>query len=356
MMIHQDCRYFKGDIPCVVHKQDGSHCSDCHHFQESREKILIIKLGAIGDIIRTTPLLTKIKERYANADIFWLSRYPEVIPEIVDHILKMELPDILYISAIQFDLMINLDKDREACALASLVSAKEKKGFILKDGKCSPANENAVHKFNTGIFDDINRKNQKSYLDEIFEISGFNFKGENYILRKLNPSKKVLIKEPRPLIGLNTGCGARWETRLWPEESWSSLATQLKAEGYGVLVLGGEREHEKNMRISTSSGASYLGHLPLEEFILIIEQCDLIVTAVTMALHIAIGLKKKIILFNNVFNKAEFELYGLGTILEPNVGCKVCFKQYCEIECMNLLRPEVVMDTCLYLLEPGYPR
>ena len=36
---------------------------------------------------------------------------------------------------------------------------------------------------------------------------------------------------------------------------------------------------------------------------------DLVVTAVTMAMHIALGLGKKLVLFNNIFNPHEFELY-----------------------------------------------
>ncbi|GAB6283123.1 MAG: hypothetical protein STSR0008_18790 [Ignavibacterium sp.] len=49
--------------------------------------------------------------------------------------------------------------------------------------------------------------------------------------------------------------------------------------------------------------------------------CDLVVTAVTMGMHLAIGLKKQLILFNNVFNKNEFYLYGRGEILEPDFDC-----------------------------------
>lgn len=351
MIIHKDCRYFKGDIPCVFHKQEGVHCADCPHYEKTREKILIIKLAAIGDVIRTTPLVGRVKNVYPNAEIFWLTNYPEVIPEIVDHILLMELPDILYLSATHFDILINLDKDREACALTSLVSANEKKGFILSDGKCSPIDQNGVHKFDTGIFDDVNKNNRKSYLEEIFEICGFHFEGERYILPKMNLNKKVLIKETKPLVGLNIGCGARWETRLWPENNWISLAIQLKTEGYEVLLMGGEQEDEKNRRISSASGGLYLGHFPLEGFFSLINQCDVIVTGVTMALHIAIGLNKKIVLFNNIFNQNEFELYGLGTILEPNVDCKGCFKQYCDTKCMEFIRPEVVLESCISLLK-----
>jgi heptosyltransferase-2 len=113
--------------------------------------------------------------------------------------------------------------------------------------------------------------------------------------------------------------------------------------GYGVLLLGGEQEHEKNKEIASFSKASYLGYFPLNDFCGLIDQCNLIVTCVTMALHIAIGLNKKIVLFNNIFNKNEFELYGLGTIVEPDIDCKGCFRQSCDKECMKLITTETVL-------------
>lgn len=134
------------------------------------------------------------------------------------------------------------------------------------------------------------------------------------------------------------------------------MAKDLKQEGYGVLLLGGEQEEEKNIRIAKNSGAFYPGHFPLNKFISLIDQCDLIVTAVTMALHIAIGLEKKIVLFNNIFNKSEFELYGLGEILEPDVDCKGCYKKFCDRDCMNLIRVDDVHRVCKKLIKtiPAY--
>ena len=65
------------------------------------------------------------------------------------------------------------------------------------------------------------------------------------------------------------------------------------------------------------------------------DRCELVVTAVTMAMHIAIGLNKKLVLFNNIFNPHEFELYGLGEIITPGLECEGCFKQSCAEMCMD---------------------
>lgn len=216
IVVKNDCRFFKGDIPCKYHKQEGFHCGDCPYYEPISKRILIIKLGAIGDVIRTMPLMSKLKEVYPDAEISWLTYFTDVVPKLVDHILKFELKNVLPLLATHFDILYNLDKDKEACALAKMIDADVKKGFTLKDGKCVPIDKDAEHKWLTGLFDDVNRANTKSYPQEVFEICGFQFNGEKYILNRPKGSFAWRINEPQPLIGLNTGGGDRWTTRLWP--------------------------------------------------------------------------------------------------------------------------------------------
>lgn len=353
MKVNIGCRFYKGDRPCKYHKEEGVHCDGCPYYQKIVKRILIIKLGAMGDVIRTTPLLHKIKELYPEAEITWLTYTPEVVPTLVDHALKFELNNILFLRSTHFDLLYNLDKDSEACALANQISAEVKKGFKLESGHCAPGDKNSEDKWLTGLFDDINRSNRKSYPQEIFENCGLTFKGERYILEI--EEEKWDIPENRPLIGLNTGCGDRWSTRLWPTENWIELARRLKEEGLGVLLLGGENEDEKNRKIAKESGASYLGYFPLKKFFSLINQCDMIVTAVSMALHIAIALNKKVVLFNNIFNRNEFELYGLGQIIEPTVECLGCFRGECSQNCMDLIKPNQVFEVCQGVINRSLP-
>ncbi len=352
--INTDCRHFKGDLPCRFHKKEGVECEACPYYDPIQEKILIIKLGAAGDVIRTTPLLRKLKQVYPAAFITWLTASPELVPaDWVDKIFPFVLPQLEMLRASKFDLLINLDKDREACALANQIFAEKKLGFVLSAlNRCQPANADAEHKFLTGIFDSKNKENSKSYPEEIFEICGYKFQGEKYILSNFADGKfNWNISEKKPLIGLNTGCGGRWTSRLWPEQNWIDLAKQLKARGTGVIILGGPDEHEKNQRIARQSGATYLGHFPLTQFINLVDQCDLVVTAVTMAMHITIGLGKKIVLFNNIFNRHEFELYGLGEILEPAIECNCFFSPTCPNRCMEHIYVPTVVETCERLLK-----
>jgi ADP-heptose:LPS heptosyltransferase len=342
MLVRQDCIYFRGDIPCSPHKREGIHCETCTHYQPVKSRILLIKLGAIGDVIRTTPLLRKLRETHPSSEITWLTLTPEVVPSSVDRALRFTLPALVSLESDRFDLLINLDKDREAIALTERIRAAVKEGFGMDavTGKCRPLNERARHKWMTGLFDDLNRQNTKSYPQEIFELCGFSFQGEKYILEVERRSWS--IPGPRPLIGLNTGCGGRWTTRLWPIENWIRLIGLLKSSGKGVLLLGGDDEHAKNQHMASVTGAAYLGTHPLKKFMSLMAECDLVVTGVTMAMHIAIGLNKKLVLFNNIFNRNEFELYGLGEIVEPPNDCKGCFKGSCGEKCMERITPEEV--------------
>lgn len=351
-----DCRWFRGTVPCAPHKQSGVHCVDdagntCPQYDRLTSKILIIKLGAIGDVIRTTPLLHKLRSVQPHAQLWWLTLTPEIIPSSVDVVLPCTPQSLAILSATRFDLIINLDKDPEACALASTLKSQRIRGFVLRDGVPVPADAEAAHKYMTGVFDDLNKQNTKSYPQEIFELSGFTFNGEKYILDSFaRNGYRWDFPKGKTIIGLNTGCGGRWVSRLWPEKNWIALAKKLRARGYVPLLLGGEQEHLKNRRIARLSGARYPGHFPLPQFINLVDQCTLVVTAVTMATHITIGLNKKIVLFNNIFNRHEFELYGLGEILEPAYECTCFYSPVCPNNCMQYIDVKRVFDTIQKLL------
>jgi ADP-heptose:LPS heptosyltransferase len=348
-----DCRHFRGDVPCLPHKREGVHCDGCPHYTPTDRNVLIVKLGAVGDVIRTTPLLRRLRVEYPSARIWWMTHTPEVLPADVDVKLRFDLAGVLAATAVNFDLLLNLDKDREACALADRVAASVKKGFTIAQGAIAPADADAAHKFATGIFDDVNRANTRHYVAEIFEIAGYEWGGEEYIL-EAEPGHEFPLPAG-PVVGLNTGCGGRWTSRLWPEEHWIRLARDLRAQGIAPLLLGGPREDAKNRRLAEASGALYLGHVPLPAFIALVDRCDAVVTAVTMATHIAIGLRKPLVLFNNIFNPQEFELYGRGEILEPSRECTCFFLPTCvnpAYRCMEHLEPERVLAAVLRALPP----
>ena len=111
-----------------------------------------------------------------------------------------------------------------------------------------------------------------------------------------------------------------------------------------MLLLGGPLEDEKNRALAASTGARYEGVVPYREFFRLVAATDVLVTAVTMAMHVGIALGKPVVLFNNIFNGHEFHLYGRGEIIEPGLPCQGCYKQVFDTQCP--------VANCMCLIEP----
>lgn len=349
-----DCRHLRGDLPCKPHKAHGYHCSNCPSYDQVTKRILIIKLGALGDVIRTTPLVTRLRKEHTGCKITWLTLSPAILPSsAIEEILPFDLKSIVYLDGASFDIAINLDKDKEAGSILARVQAKEKYGFVLKDNVIQPLDEKAYHKYHTGLFDDVSKANTQSYCEEIFDICGLKYEGEAYLLD--NHSDKGYqwpqLDTKLPIVGLNTGVGARWPTRLWDNENWIQLCALLKENGLQPLLLGGEQEHPNNVELQKATGALYLGHFSLQQYINLMDQCDVIVTQVSMSMHLALGLQKKLVLMNNIFNKHEFDLFGRGHLVQPDYQCKCFYAGTCSDgkSCMQYLKPEVVLEKIIDL-------
>lgn len=347
-----DCKYFKGTVPCAPNKEKGEVCDTCKSYIPISKRILIIKLGATGDVIRTTPLVVKYRSLYPECHITWLTHSPDVLPpHAIDEILKFDFTSVYGILHSKYDIAINLDKEKEACALLADVRATEKYGYTWDNHHIALATPAAEEKLMTGLFDQVSRENKKHYLEEIFGICHLQFNDEPYLLN-YNPvlaERFQYIRElagSKEIVGLNTGCGARWKTRLWTKENWIELSRLLQEEGYFVLFLGGEAEDALNREMATASGACYPGHFSLPDFIALSSLCDLIVTQVSMMMHIATALQKKLVLVNNIFNRHEFYMYHRGIIVTPPNGCDCYYGTTCKREkcCMEDITPALLMD------------
>ena len=350
-VVHADCRHFRGDLPCRPNKTQGYVCADCPAYAPVTSRILIIKLGAIGDVIRTTPLLRRLRQERPGCFITWLTLTPAILPQQeVEEILKFDFASALQLQGREFDVVINLDKEKEACVLLNTITAREKFGYALRpyDGVAWPVNQLAGHKFLTGVFDQVSQANTKPYVQEIFELCGFDFRGEEYVFDTHDDKGYDWAGLPtaRPRIGLNTGCGDRWTTRLWSDAKWITLIEGLQAAGYTPVLLGGEAEDARNRVLHAATGAAYLGTFPLPQFINLMNQMDGIVTQVTMGMHISIALRKPTILMNNIFNPHEFDLYGRGQIVQPNKDCVCFYRGSCQLgtSCMEALPAAKVLQ------------
>jgi ADP-heptose:LPS heptosyltransferase len=145
-----DCSHFPGDRPCYFHKNYGLECDNCSNYQPIGFRILIIKLDALGDVLRTTTILPPLKEKYPNSYITWYTKFNanQIFDNnnFVNEVLNLENDAMYRLETEEYDLVINLDNSKISAAIASQVRGKEKIGFLLnKKGYIEPTSELANH-------------------------------------------------------------------------------------------------------------------------------------------------------------------------------------------------------------------
>ena len=123
-----DCKFFLGDRPCVWHKETGVLCT-CDHYQKIDKRLLIIKLDAMGDVLRTTALLPALAEAQAGTAITWITRREsrpllERNPYITE-ILDYGEDTLTQLQVRSFDRVVNLDAGKTSAALASIAKAEK---------------------------------------------------------------------------------------------------------------------------------------------------------------------------------------------------------------------------------------
>src|SRR5438094_10296888 len=303
--LRTDCMYYLGDRPCRPHVEAGHRCT-CIHFQPTKRRGVIIKLGAAGDVLRSTPLLRSLDPFKTGTKILWITHSPDLLPADACEAVHPTAGTLARITQDTWDFCWNLDKDPEACAIAASTKAMEYRGYTLRDGAPYPVDKAAWHKFATGIDNPYSRCNRQSYIQEIFDITGLPFEREEYWIRATTATARewaAQLLQTDSAIGLNIGAGRRWPSRIWPAEFWIELIKLLKARGLRPVLLGGSEEVEMSARLVAETGCLASGVQPLETFYAMIEGCQCVVSAVTMAMHLAIGARTPLVLLNNIFNR-----------------------------------------------------
>lgn len=355
-MLKLDCSYFPGDRPCKYHKEYGIKCDNCEHYIAIKSKILIIKLDAIGDVLRTTSILAPLKNKYPDAHITWCTRKEAkelfINNELVNEVIFVNDDSEYRLAVERFNIVINLDTSKISSAIAANAIGEKKVGFILNEmGSVVPTSEAAKEWLLMSAFDDYKAANKMSYQQLMYDILELNSPISRPMLNIGQSNSGVLKKEygiisQRHTIGLNTGVGTKWPSKGWPLSRWEELIQQLKGEKFNLLLLGGPEEKEKNeyliekydFLINTGCDNSIM------DFASILDLCDILVTADTFALHIGTALKKYVIALFGPTSVSEIELYNKGIKIYSDEECGCFYKRHCTktISCMEKISADSI--------------
>ena len=374
LAIAYDCLHFRGDRPCSWHKAEGALCT-CDHYQAVTENVLIIKLDAMGDVLRTTALLPALARVHPTAAITWITR-TESVPLLQNNPYLADVvaygPDaMVHLQARAFERVINLDSGKISSGLASLARSPRRDGYFLHErGHVVATNATAQRWLEMGLSDALKRANQRTYQSLMAEILGLPAGGGRYVLRltaeEIDAAKAHLheagLDLARPIVGLNTGAGGRWELKRWRMDGFLELIERLYVDsGVQVLLMGGSSERERNAWIRARSAVPVFDagcDNAVRHFAALTGQCTVVVTGDTLALHIALATETSVVALFGPTSAPEIEVYDLGEKVVPDMSCLGCYKSSCNFvpNCMDLISVDMVAAAVQrQLARPGTP-
>lgn len=315
--------------------------------------ILIIKTGALGDVVRTSFLAQALKEKYRrnSPKIFWLTekgaRPLFINSPYVDFVVSEDNKNKLL--NLQFDLVISLEEDEENGRFVSTIKPKKIIGtFLNTEGKMDYTIDSAhwfdmsmISKYGKKKADKLKAKNKKTHRELISEIIDVDYKKYEPFLRLTKYQRKIAadflrrhsLSRTELIVGINTGSGERWPKEFSVKKTSDLIDRLYEKFNAKILLFGGPNETKRNQEIHKLSKAPIIDTGTgnnLIEFPAIVSVCNLFITSDTLGLHVALALKRKTIVLMGPTSHAEIELFDSGEKIIARSNCLCCYKEDCK--------------------------
>jgi ADP-heptose:LPS heptosyltransferase len=250
--------------------------------------ILIVKLGATGDVVRTTPLLARL-----SGQITWVTaaKNSVLLDGLRSNLRCFSWEECARALDSRYDLAINLEDTVDVAQLLRTVKCREIFGAYLGPGSSLTYTNNSRRWFDLSVIssygrhaaDELKLLNRQTYQELIFSGLGFHFAGEPYVLPK--PIETGLSGD----VAIGADAGPIWPMKKWAY--YSKLKEALEDQGLIVNVL--------------PKRSSLLEHL-----------CDVqnhrcVVSGDSLPMHFALGTRTRCVTLFNCTSPWEIYDYGL---------------------------------------------
>lgn len=361
--------------------------------EQAAQRILIMRLGAFGDILMGTPLLAALRKAYPDAHISWVAEFAEReaidANPYVDEILGW---DSLYwkrmIRRVQYPLWLvrawRVWRELKVRRFDVFISLQPEEWLLLRRGSGAPI---AI-----GIFDTFKRfygkahnpQNRRSYTHPYDAPELAAHRTDQYLLALHALELPPAAGEPMSMgytaedrasaveflrqQGLADGRGfivlapmTTWPTKCWPADRYVALADALaRRHGYRVVLIGSAKERPALEDIASRMEAAPIamaGELSFRQAAALLDRAALLVSGDTGPMHVASALGTPQIA---LFGPTSPEWYGprsaRALVMAHPVPCGPCDKKLCRNTddphlCMRLLSVEEVLEKADGLLK-----
>ena len=315
------------------------------------EKVLIIRFSSLGDVLLTTPIIRALKRKYKEAHIDFLIKgnYSEAIKNnpLLNRIYEYDkekntsiiLDEILRTG---YDYVVDLQNNFRSRSISSKIKTKTfrfNKPTIKKF---------LLVKFKWNLFKKI-KSIPEMYSESVPDLVLDDNPAQLFIPEEVVPS----VKPDKSFIGFAPG--SKHFTKMYPPEYFIELGKVLSAEGYTILLFGGQDDREicKQIHDSIPDSINLSTENDLYQVARDMQECKLIVCNDSGLMHTATSVNVPVVtIFGSTLKEFGFFPYKSKSIVieNDNLSCRPCShigRSSCpkgHFKCMLELKPELVAE------------
>lgn len=292
------------------------------------KKILILKLNATGDVVRTTALL-----RALPGSVTWITdtKNRVMVDGLREGMQCLTWEERQRACRQSYDLVINLEDEPEVAGFATALKSDRIFGAYLNghDAVCYTPDSrrwfdlSLISVYGREQADRLKLQNRRTYQDLIFEGLGLKFRGETYLMPK--PKMTGLTGD----VAIAPAAGPVWPMKNWAY--YSELQMELESRGLKVNVLPRRESLLEHL-------ADVGGH-----------RC--LVGGDSLPMHLALGLNVRCVILFTCTSPWEIHDYGiLKKIISPLLP-DFFYKRGFEQRAVTAIPVEQVLEEALSSLE-----
>lgn len=336
------------------------------------ERVLVIKLRYLGDVLLSTPVLTFLRAAFPRASLSILvnpgteamvATNPHLDEVLIVERAASPLRQLHFALALRrrrFDLVVDLTDGDRAAILSRLTGAAIRVGF------------NRGNRWRGRLYTHLVPVRQqpipivRQHLMAL-ETVGISVASSPPVLKvraadesaAVSALASVEITPDERFVAMHPG--ARWWFKSWPADRFASLIDYVQGKlGVKVVLLGSPADQEAAGaimdRVETGS-RSLVGRLALLELAALLKRAALFVGNDSGPMHIAAAVGAPVI---GLFGPSDPTMWGPAgqghTVFYKGIDCRPCFPGGCvrgEQNCMRLIAlDEVIPAVERMLLQP----
>ncbi len=311
-------------------------------------RILIVKLGALGDVINTFPVVVNIKTRL-NAEIHWLVA-PLSAPLVSAHRfvdktilfdknrITATLPAVMKrLRSYRYDMVLDLQRLFKSGLFTMAANASRRIGFDRD--RCKELSWLFPFERIPPSSPDMHMVDQYMAFGKYLNIPC------DRVTWAIPRSSAPFVNPDRPYAVLNIG--ATKPANRWPPHYFAGLAGRLRETlNLSCVITGGAEDRAAGRIIKHSTAcrvADLTGKTNIPQLVEIIANAALVVTCDTGPMHLASALGTPLVA---LFGPSDPNRTGpyRGAVIRKHLPCSPCNRKICRHPlCMEQITPDDVL-------------